>query len=339
MDIQLEDLRFGRPAGFALGPLTLTVPTGQRLALVGPSGCGKTTLLRLLAGLERPAGGRVLLGGRVASDGATLRLPPNERQLGFVFQDGALWPHLDATAHLRFCDPTLSVDAARALLAQVGLADHASKRPAQLSGGEQQRLALARALVGSPRALLLDEPLHSVDVHLRDGLAVAIRAQAQARSLTTVVVTHDRDEALAIADHVIVLRAGQLVEQGAAAAILRDPRTAFGAAFVAGATCLPAARAADGTLRTAFGAFPAPSPSGSFVLALLPGDAAITADGPARGVVLQVLPSLGGATAKVQLDGRTLTVAATPDLVAGTSVALALRRPPRLLPDDGADLP
>ncbi len=333
LDIELQDLTLARAHGFTLGPLTLSIPAGQRTALVGPSGCGKTTLLRLIAGLERPTRGRILLGGRVASDGASLPIEPRARQLGFVFQDGALWPHLDATAHLRFCDPSLSVDAARQALAQVGLEGHATQRPHQLSGGEQQRLALARALVGSPRTLLLDEPLHSVDVHLRDSLALAIRALAQARGLTTVVVTHDRDEALAIADHVVVLRAGQMVEAGLATDLLREPRTAFGAAFIAGASCLPAVRGADGRLRTPFGEFAAPDAEQTFVLALLPGDAAITPGGPARGIVLQVLPQLGGAAAKVQLDGRTLTVAATPGLLSGAEVALALCRAPRLLPD------
>ncbi len=331
--IALEGLALTRERGFALGPLSLSIPAGRRMALVGPSGCGKTTLLRLIAGLERPAAGRVLLGGSVASDGTRLPIPAAARGVGFVFQDGALWPHLDALAHLRFCDPTLTVDAARALLAQVGLEGHAAQRPQQLSGGEQQRLALARALVGSPRVLLLDEPLHSVDVHLRDELAVLIRAVADARGLTTVLVTHDRDEALAIAEDIAVLRAGKIVEHGCADDLLRAPATAFGAAFLAGATCLPAARDGSDALTTAFGTFPAPAAGGRFALALLPGDIEINAHGPAQGTVLHVQAQGDGLLARVQLDGRTVCVATSADVRAGARVALALRRPPRLLPE------
>ncbi|MGA0058767.1 MAG: ABC transporter ATP-binding protein, partial [Planctomycetota bacterium] len=192
--LDVDQLQFRHPHGdFRLGPLDLHLPAGSRTALVGPSGCGKSTLLRLLAGLERPTSGTISIGGRVVADGPHERVSPAERKIGFVFQDGALWPHLDAVGHLRFVQPRLGDAEAVALLDRVGLADRARHRPAALSGGEAQRLSLARALAHEPEILLLDEPLGAVDVHLRDELALLVADVARDRKLTLVVVTHDRD--------------------------------------------------------------------------------------------------------------------------------------------------
>ncbi len=331
--IALHDLELRRPGGFRLGPLSLDLPSGTRTALVGPSGCGKTTLLRLCAGLEVADRGTVHLGGELATDGRRLLLPPVARGIGFVFQDGALWPHLDAAAHLRFADPTLEPAAAAAALARVGLGGMERRRPAELSGGERQRLALARALAGRPRLLLLDEPLHSVDVHLRAELALLIRSLAEEHSLTLVLVTHDRHEALAMAEHVAVLRNGRLVEQGLAADLLQAPRTAFAAAFLAGASCLPCEPAGDGRVRTAFGTF-AHANGRPVQLAVLPGDAALDPAGPAAGRVLAVMPSASGALATVQVDNHALQVHAASALRPGETVRLRLVHAPRLLPID-----
>ncbi|MFM1873322.1 MAG: hypothetical protein RL398_2744 [Planctomycetota bacterium] len=331
--IACEHLELHRPglAGFRLGPLTLTLPSGKRTALIGPSGCGKTTLLRLIAGLEAAAAGKLAFAGEVVAEAGRNLVPPQARGIGFVFQDGALWPHLHALAHLRFADPTLDDAAASARLARVGLAGKEHRRPGELSGGERQRLALARALVGSPRILLLDEPLHSVDVHLRAELGVLIRNLADEAGVTLVLVTHDRHEALAIADHAVVLRDGLVVEQGLAADLLAAPRTAFTAAFLAGAACLTCEPDGRGGVRTPFGVFPSPS-SAEVQLAVLTGDATIDAAGPAEARVLHVVPSLGGPVATVQLAGTTLTVAATPAAKPGAIVRLRLVGEPRLLP-------
>ena len=334
--IRFERLELQRPerggAGFHLGPVTLALPQGVRTALVGPSGCGKTTLLRLLAGLQTATGGQVLLDERVATDGARLLTPPQARGVGFVFQDGALWPHLDAVGHLRFADPQLSRAMAIEALARVGLQGKERRRPGELSGGERQRLALARALVGSPQMLLLDEPLHSVDVHLRAELAMLIRSLAEERGLTLVLVTHDRHEALAIADHVVVLRHGQLVEQGPASELLSNPATAFAASFLAGATCLPCSRIDGGRVQTPLGTFDHAG-DGAVQLAVLPGDTRIDETGPAVGRVLHIVPAATGTTATVQVGAMTLQVAASPALRPGAEVRLALRGAPRLLPE------
>ena len=337
--IELVQLSLSRKAGFRLGPLSLTVARGQRTALIGPSGCGKTTLLRLLAGLERADSGTIVMDGKIATDGRRLALAPQDRHVGFVFQDGALWPHLDAAAQLQFVDPRLGAAGAAALLARVGLAGKERRKPDSLSGGERQRLALARALAGAPRMLLLDEPLHSVDVHLREELALLIRDVAEERGLTLVVVTHDREEALAMADHLVVLQAGAVVESGPAAELLQRPRTAFAAAFLAGAACHELVAEGANRARSAWGTFelPAGASAASHRHVVLPGDVRVDAAGPVQGRVLQALPS-GGATAlKVAVDGRIHEVqAATAGSArAGDSVRLALVGAPRLLPQGG----
>ena len=175
-----------------LGPIDLEIRSGSATAVIGPSGSGKTTLLRCIAGLEVPGSGRITFDGDVVSDTRTL-VPAQARRIGYVFQSGALWPHLSAFRQLRFVAPNRSSDSLRGLLASVGLVDKDNRLPAQLSAGEGKRLALARAIAGDPRVLLLDEPLHSVDVHLRDELGLLVRRVGRERGLTSILVTHDRD--------------------------------------------------------------------------------------------------------------------------------------------------
>ncbi|MEY4674250.1 MAG: hypothetical protein RL148_2034 [Planctomycetota bacterium] len=338
--VALSALTLHRKAGFRLGPVSLAIAAGQRVALVGPSGCGKTTLLRLLAGLERAASGTISFDGRLATDGNRLVLPPQDRGIGFVFQDGALWPHLDAAAQLRFVDRGLTAAGAAALLARVGLAGKDHRTVDSLSGGERQRLALARALAGSPRMLLLDEPLHSVDVHLREELALLIRSVAEERGLTMVVVTHDRGEALAMADQLVVLQSGTVVESGPAAELLHQPRTAFAAAFLGGAACHDLVAESPMRARSAWGSFELPrgASATSHRHVVLPGDVRLDPAGPVQGRVLQVLPAHGGLELKVAVDGRVHSVATEPSsaLRAGDAVRLALTAAPRLLPLGGA---
>ncbi len=339
--IQLDDLVFDRGKTFRLGPIRLEIASGRRTALVGPSGSGKTTLLRCVAGLERPASGSVRFDDRVM-DGGPIHVPPNERGIGFVFQNAALWPHMTALEHLRFAGPGTSQADATALLDQVGLKDKARVRPGRLSGGEAQRLALARALVGSPRVLLLDEPLRSVDVHRRDEIALLVRRLAAERNLTVVVVTHDRDEALSIADHVVVMRAGRIVEHGPADVMLSDPKTAYAATFLGGATSLPLAMGSNGTLHGEFGEIARPAGVGPWSLVLLPGDVSAARDAGAVGsgrpeaVVLRSEPGPTGFSAHVELSGRTVRAFSGERLAAGDKVRLELTRPPRVLPSGDA---
>lgn len=331
--VQISDLSCRRGA-FALGPLSFDVAAGGRLAVVGPSGSGKTTLLRCLAGLERTGGGTIRIGDRVVADGTT-HLAPDQRRLGLVFQEGALWPHLSALQHLTFAAPGLGRAAAQTLLDRAGIGHLGDRRPAQMSGGEAQRLGLVRALAPEPALLLLDEPLRSVDVHQRDGLVLLVRKLADERGLTTILVTHDRDEALALATDLVVMHEGRIVEAGAAQQLLAAPRTAFTAAFLAGAACLPTTGLGD-RIETPFGNLPRPAGSnGELRLVLMPGDAAAVATTDGAGPIGRVLASTPGADGvhnRIALGDQIVLAHSDAPLPIGADARLSLRHEPRLLP-------
>jgi iron(III) transport system ATP-binding protein len=217
----------------AVDGVSLDVREGELLAILGPSGCGKSTLLRVIAGLERQDAGRVVLHGRDVS-----ALPPAARGCGVVFQSYALFPNLTAAENVAFGIDrrrfNRSARRARAaeLLAQVGLSDAAGRYPAQLSGGQQQRVALARAQATEPALLLLDEPLSALDAKVRAMLRVEIRRLQQATKLTTLLVTHDQEEAMTMADRVAVMNEGRLVQVDDPRNVYQRPANAFTAAFV-----------------------------------------------------------------------------------------------------------
>jgi len=198
----------------ALASLSVAVVAGERVALWGPSGCGKTTALRLLAGFEAPDSGAVSIGERTVSEGDRILVAPEDRELGMVFQDLALWPHLSVRGNLEFGLKARRVPASererriREVLALVGLERELELRPDQLSGGQQQRVALARALVLEPRAVLMDEPLSSLDAELRAALRAEIRRLHSRLGFTLILVTHDREEAAELSSRVVVMGAG-----------------------------------------------------------------------------------------------------------------------------------
>ena len=202
----------------ALVNVSLDIPPGQAVVILGPNGCGKTTLLRLIAGLIKPDSGEIWLDGHVVS-GASTFLPPHKRGLGFVFQDLALWPHLSVRRNLDFVMRAVGVpsgardDTAQQTLRLVQIHQLANRFPHELSGGEQQRAALARALVGRPRLLLLDEPLSSLDAETRITLRRELRQLHLDLGLTTIAVTHDREDAAALADRVVEMRAGRMASE------------------------------------------------------------------------------------------------------------------------------
>jgi iron(III) transport system ATP-binding protein len=206
--------RFGSHA--ALDNVSLAVAPGKAAVILGPSGCGKTTLLRVIAGLEVPDVGQVVLNGVTVSAAGRTIVPPHQRRLGFVFQDLALWPHLTVREILDFVLGSMHMSRGersrrtRAVLALVRIEQFATRYPHQLSGGEQQRVALARAIVGEPRILLLDEPLSSLDPDLRAELRSELARLQHTLALTMVYVTHDREDAAALADHVVEMRAGRI---------------------------------------------------------------------------------------------------------------------------------
>jgi iron(III) transport system ATP-binding protein len=193
--------------------VSLEVPPGGTLGVLGPSGCGKTTVLRLIAGLEIPDEGEVWLGGRLASSPGRLHISPRERNVGFVFQDLALWPHMTVAGNLRFVLDSRGWPAGKRtqrieeMLAIVGMQDRAREHPVHLSGGEQQRVALARALVSRPDLLLLDEPLSSLDPELRGSLRQELVAIPRQLGVTMIYVTHDRADIEAFGGEIVVISA------------------------------------------------------------------------------------------------------------------------------------
>jgi iron(III) transport system ATP-binding protein len=203
--------------------VTLKVVASETLALVGPSGAGKSTVLRHVLGFAVPTSGTVRIAGRIASDLGRIAVPPEERGLGVVFQDLALWPHMTIEGNLGFAAPDR--DRIAEMLERVGLADKARRYPGELSGGERQRAAIARALVTSPALILLDEPLASLDVVLRDELVVLFRELLRDR--TVLYVTHDPREVAALADRVAAIEGGAITQTGTPAELVASPATPF----------------------------------------------------------------------------------------------------------------
>jgi ABC-type Fe3+/spermidine/putrescine transport system ATPase subunit len=223
--------RFGEHV--AVDQATLAVGAGEIVALLGPSGCGKTTTLRLVAGFEKPDAGEILIAGK-----SVVGQPPFQRHIGLVFQDYALFPHMSVAQNIDYgmrqhSVPPAERDARRAkLLKLTRLEGLAARRPSALSGGQQQRVALARALAIAPSLLLLDEPLSNLDAKLREALRFELREILREVHMTTLVVTHDQQEAIALADRIAVMNAGRIVQIGTGREIYEEPATRFVAEFI-----------------------------------------------------------------------------------------------------------
>lgn len=221
--------------GFELSP-------GEIACLLGPSGCGKTTALRLIAGFETLQSGRILLGGKEVA-GVNCHVPPEQRQLGLVFQDYALFPHLTVEANIAFgLDRLARAERDRRvkeMLHLVGLDRELRQYPHQLSGGQQQRVALARALAPKPQLLLMDEPFSNLDVELREKLSIEVRDILKHEGITALLVTHDQQEAFAIADRVGVISEGVMQQWGTPYALYHQPRNRFVADFIGQGVLVP----------------------------------------------------------------------------------------------------
>jgi molybdate transport system ATP-binding protein len=215
-DLAIRDLRVARGGRPVLDDCTADFPGGRRTVLWGPSGAGKSTLLNAIAGLIVPAHGTIRLGtATFFSSRDETDLPPHRRRIGYVFQDLALWPHLSAIGQVELVGRTVGLTASEAIatLESVGLHGMARRRPGQLSGGEQQRLAIARALAGKPAVLLLDEPFSSVDRKTRISLCELVRGLSPQIPGPTIYVTHDAEDAASLAEHAVRLTAGKLVSK------------------------------------------------------------------------------------------------------------------------------
>ncbi len=234
VDIRQVSKRYGNVA--ALDSVSLELADGKFFGLLGPSGSGKTTLLRSIAGFVEPDAGEILIDGVDVS-----RIPTHRRDIGMVFQNYALFPHMSVFDNVAFALSVRRIGQAETkrrvaeILELVQLGGYDERRPRQLSGGQQQRVALARALVSNPRVLLLDEPLGALDKNLRQQMQVELRQIQREVGITTVLVTHDQEEALTLSDQIAVLREGRLVQTGKPDEVYERPRTAFAAEFL-GAT-------------------------------------------------------------------------------------------------------
>lgn len=229
--LQLVSHLYGDKA--ALSGVSFALPVGVPTAILGPSGCGKTTALRLLAGLESPSKGQILLDDQVVSNEGRVLVPPHLRGVAMVFQDLALWPNLSALQNVALGLAGLKLyrhqRERRALetLNACGIGELAARRPAQLSGGQQQRVAIARAVAPRPRFLLLDEPFSSLDLLLKHQLFADLSALVRDSGITLVLVTHDPMEAKSLCDHAVVLEGGRVVESGLFSALLQSPASRF----------------------------------------------------------------------------------------------------------------
>lgn len=257
-ELRVRDVRVRFDSTAALDGVDLELGAGQVLAVLGPSGSGKSTLLRVIAGLQRPDSGAILL-----DDADVTNVPTHRRGVALMFQDGQLFDHLDVAGNVGYALRRKKIprrqisDRVSELLALVGLEDLGDRRPSTLSGGQQQRVALARALAAQPRVLLLDEPLSALDRGLRDRLGADLRAILTRSGTTALVVTHDQDEALTLADRIAVLDGGQVLQEGPAAQVRHHPAEPRVAALLGFGTVLSGAAAAalvPGAERVALGA-------------------------------------------------------------------------------------
>ena len=340
VEVRLENLQRRYPGVLALDGLSLTMAAGELVALLGPSGCGKTTALRLLAGLEEADGGRVVIGGEDVTG-----QPANKRDVGMVFQAYSLFPHLTAWQNVAFGLQMRHVGTAQRrkrageMLELVGLSGMANRYAHQLSGGQQQRVALARALAIQPKVLLLDEPLSALDARVRARLRDEIRRVQLEVGTTTLFVTHDQEEALAIADRVGVMRSGRLEQLGPPTEVYSRPATPFVASFV-GLTNRVPGEVRGGMIEVRGVRLPLVQPraaDGPAIALIRPEAVSLTAgvDGPLTGTVIAI--AFLGAVSRITVDLGDLTVLAqlaTSEAgahPAGTRVQLAFRPDPVLI--------
>jgi iron(III) transport system ATP-binding protein len=303
----------------ALGDISLDIAEGEFVCFLGPSGCGKTTLLRAIAGLDAQTSGTIRQNGRDVSN-----LPPAARDFGIVFQSYALFPNLTVADNVgyglvsRRGKRAEIASRVRELLALVGLPDSGAKYPAQLSGGQQQRVALARALATSPGLLLLDEPLSALDARVRLRLRHEIKALQRRLGVTTIMVTHDQEEALTMADRIVVMNQGAIEQVGTPAGIYRQPATAFVADFVGSMNFLSGTLASPTEVRVGEQALSCPpqdglAPGSRVQLCIRPEDVRVRdlAPGTANRLSVEVAElDFVGAFCRASLRARDLTLTA-----------------------------
>ena len=243
--IEVENLQIHYGPIAAVGPVSFTVNPGEQVTLLGPSGCGKTTTLRAIAGLQRPSAGTIRIGGQTMYSSAQgINIPAEKRGLSMVFQSYAIWPHMTVFENVAYGlrvrrRPKAEIEEkVRSALDLVQMGSYADRHASQLSGGQQQRVALARACAFSPTVLLFDEPLSNLDAKLRGDMRIELRELQHRLGVTSVYVTHDLEEALAMSDQIVVMRRGHIEQHGTPTEIYNYPRTEFVADFVGSANLI-----------------------------------------------------------------------------------------------------
>ena len=318
-------------ANHVLKGIDLEIAAGRFVVLLGPSGCGKTTLLRSIAGITDPSSGGIWLKDRRIDE-----VPPEKRNFGLVFQTYALFPHMSVERNVAFGLEMRRVPRAEmarrvaAALALVGLEDYAKRLPRQLSGGQQQRVALARAIVIEPDVLLFDEPLSNLDAKLRDTLREDLHALQKKLGITSIYVTHDQAEAMALGDEIVVMKDGEIVERGTPIDLYRRPTYRFTAEFL-GMTNVIEAEVSDGSCRLPWGEVrPLENPAASDVegVAIRPEDLTIEpVEAEPHGVVEQAM-FMGASTHYwINVEGKTLRAVTT----GGSRAILPVGQPVRLV--------
>ncbi|MEO4001519.1 ABC transporter ATP-binding protein [Mesorhizobium sp. CAU 1732] len=323
--------RFGDFA--AVDDVSLTIPHGTFVCMLGPSGCGKTTLMRMIAGLEEPSGGAILL-----DDTDITPIPTHKRDFGMVFQSLALFPHLNVAENVAYPLRIRGIDKAQRqkrvdeLLALIHLTGFGERPVAKLSGGQKQRVAIARALAHSPKLFLLDEPLSALDAKLREAMQVELRQLQQQLGITTIVVTHDQREAMTMADLVVVMGEGRIRQAAAPVDIYRKPADAFVADFIGSTNLLPVE--VDGAGRAAVLGHAVPDlivPSGFSKgrISIRPEDVRLVPAGGALPGTVTFVRDLGGTIETfVETGGETIVAVTTPrertGFAAGDAVGIQL---------------
>jgi putative spermidine/putrescine transport system ATP-binding protein len=312
----------------AVDKFNLTVGDGELVCLLGPSGSGKSTLLRMVGGFETPSGGVIAIDGEDVT-----RVPPEKRPTGMVFQSHALWTHMNVFNNLAFGLKLRRLPAAEikqkveAVLELVGLAGYGTRATNQLSGGQQQRVALARSLVLEPKILLLDEPFASLDQHLRERLREEVRDIQQRLKITTLFVTHGQDEALSMADRIVVMRDGKMEQVAAPDMLYREPQTPFVAGFI-GTMNLIEGTVKGGQFSRAGFSHPLPIADGPAIFAVRPEALAITPSTDASGPRIHRVTDYGAhAIVDLELSDGCRLKATVPDARAWNGVAAAAIAP------------
>jgi len=307
--LELRDISHRYGPHRVIADASLTIGHGQIACLLGPSGCGKTTLLRIAAGLVPLQNGAVMIGGRTVAEAGKIDMPPEDRSVGLMFQDYALFPHLTVAENIAFgldhADQSTQ-DRIQEWLSHMGLEGYRNRYPHELSGGQQQRVALLRAIAPKPAVLLLDEPFSGLDTSLRSQVRDQTLELLALESQTTMMVTHDPEEAMYMANHLLVMSAGHIVQSGSPIDVYSRPVNAFVAGLFGPLNSFPSRIEADGTAKTPVGTFEASTlPTGTRVEVLIrPENVAVALPGiDAKGTPMRVVWSRSiGRSTHVQLS-------------------------------------